>query len=226
MLILNTTQIQHIAKRFMAALCVCLLLFLLPQTAYAAEAHALVVYCQQDGVRFSLYRVADESDALTGAFSGCGVDVPLDSDNAAAWRSAAQSLQRYAKEQEIAWQRQGDSHDGVLRFEGLENGLYLLLGESFQEDGCTYTPIPVLVRVSGQAAKVYVKHDPEEPTTPEEPTPTDPVVPTGPPAPAEPTLPQTGQLNWPVPVMAALGLCLLLLGMALRSGRKGTPYET
>lgn len=31
-------------------------------------------------------------------------------------------------------------------------------------------------------------------------------------------LPQTGQLNWPVPVLAALGLCLILAGWALRCG--------
>ena len=35
------------------------------------------------------------------------------------------------------------------------------------------------------------------------------------------TLPQTGQLNWPVPVLAALGLGLILAGGALRSdGRR------
>ena len=32
------------------------------------------------------------------------------------------------------------------------------------------------------------------------------------------TLPQTGQLNWPVPVLAAFGLCLIAAGWALRCG--------
>lgn len=39
----------------------------------------------------------------------------------------------------------------------------------------------------------------------------------------DPTLPQTGQLWWPVPVMLAVGLLLILLGL-LR--RKGKGYET
>ena len=39
------------------------------------------------------------------------------------------------------------------------------------------------------------------------------------------TLPQTGQLNWPVPVCAMLGLCLILMGMALRSDRHRSCYE-
>lgn len=38
------------------------------------------------------------------------------------------------------------------------------------------------------------------------------------------TLPQTGQLKWPIPVMAMLGLILLLCGCFLRSGKEDT-YE-
>lgn len=37
------------------------------------------------------------------------------------------------------------------------------------------------------------------------------------------TLPQTGQLNWPVPVLSVLGMCLFLLGWRLRLG--GKRYE-
>lgn len=39
------------------------------------------------------------------------------------------------------------------------------------------------------------------------------------------TLPQTGQLNWPVPVLTALGLFLILLGVWLRSGGSGAQHE-
>lgn len=38
--------------------------------------------------------------------------------------------------------------------------------------------------------------------------------------PAVPILPQTGQLNWPVPVLAAAGLGLFAAGWALRYGKK------
>lgn len=39
-------------------------------------------------------------------------------------------------------------------------------------------------------------------------------------------LPQTGQLNWPVPILAASGLALVTLGLVLCSGRKREAYET
>lgn len=38
-------------------------------------------------------------------------------------------------------------------------------------------------------------------------------------------LPQTGQLNWPVPVLAVSGLAVFVLGWYLRFGRKKEHYE-
>ena len=48
------------------------------------------------------------------------------------------------------------------------------------------------------------------PTSPTQPTPTTP----------KPTLPQTGQTNWPIPVLAAAGLVLIVLGWLLRCGER------
>lgn len=62
---------------------------------------------------------------------------------------------------------------------------------------------------------------PEETTVPEEttqPVPTEP-KPTKP-KPDPDKLPQTGQLNWPVPVLATLGLLLLIAGIFLRSKKQ------
>ena len=39
------------------------------------------------------------------------------------------------------------------------------------------------------------------------------------------TLPQTGQLNWPIPVLSAAGLCLFFLGWMLRYSRQRKAYE-
>ena len=81
-------------------------------------------------------------------------------------------------------------------------------------------------------------HKPDQPKEPEKPIPPDkPDQPTEPdappkepdqppvveipdtPPPLAPTLPQTGQLNWPVPVLAVLGMALLALGFLVkRSG--------
>ncbi len=43
---------------------------------------------------------------------------------------------------------------------------------------------------------------------------------TNPPAPTDPKLPQTGQLNWPVPVLVVLGLLLLAAGWVTRFGKR------
>lgn len=67
--------------------------------------------------------------------------------------------------------------------------------------------------------------------TPASATPVTPVAPANPvitPAAPEDTdpskLPQTGQLNWPVPVLAAMGLCLILAGWTLRCGGQRKHY--
>ena len=68
---------------------------------------------------------------------------------------------------------------------------------------------------------------PTEPDT-TEPNPTDP-EPTSPkptqPQPDEPKLPQTGQLNWPVPIFVVSGMTLFVIGWILRFGRKKEQYE-
>lgn len=65
--------------------------------------------------------------------------------------------------------------------------------------------------------------DPSDPTGPSESTeptvPSDPSDPTKPTEPDKPTLPQTGQLWWPVPLMAIAGLVLFLLGWLRRKER-------
>lgn len=67
--------------------------------------------------------------------------------------------------------------------------------------------------------------EPGEPTQPDEPE-TPPETPEGPetptteipetPTPLDPTLPQTGQLNWPVPALAVLGMALLAIGFLVK----------
>ena len=67
--------------------------------------------------------------------------------------------------------------------------------------------------------------EPGEPTQPDEPE-TPPETPEGPetptteipetPPPLDPTLPQTGQLNWPVPALAVLGMALLAIGFLVK----------
>lgn len=71
-----------------------------------------------------------------------------------------------------------------------------------------------------------------EPKVPEKPEEIfEPAVSVSPNAPVEssaqgdPTLPQLGQLNWPVPVLVALGLTLFAAGWTMRYGKKKNDYE-
>ena len=60
---------------------------------------------------------------------------------------------------------------------------------------------------------------PDTPNPPDNPDPDDPVNPTNPTEPEVPILPQTGQLNWPVPVMCISGLVLISTGILIRNRR-------
>ena len=43
---------------------------------------------------------------------------------------------------------------------------------------------------------------------------------TTPPAPTDPRLPYTGQLNWPIPVLAVTGVVLVAAGIKLKKGNR------
>jgi len=70
--------------------------------------------------------------------------------------------------------------------------------------------------------------EPDETTQPTEPEETDPTKPTEPDEPTEPDkpkLPQTGQLNWPVPVLAVCGIFLTVVGWYLNAAEKKKANE-
>ena len=77
---------------------------------------------------------------------------------------------------------------------------------------------PFLISVPNMQDGVYVYDVDASPKIELKPTERPPETP--PNTPPEPPLPQTGQLNWPSPLMAAAGLCLLLLGSVLRRSAK------
>ena len=54
--------------------------------------------------------------------------------------------------------------------------------------------------------------------TPDNPTPTTPSTPDTPTSPGKPKLPQTGQLWWPVPILIAVGLFFIVIGLIRRRG--------
>ena len=109
--------------------------------------------------------------------------------------------------------------NGKATFSGLSVGLYLIVQNEAAEGFSKLSPFLVSIPYmeDGQyqyhltaAVKSELEREPE-------PTPTPP-----PPSPP-PNLPHTGQLNWPVPVLATAGLGLFVLGFVLR--KKEEPYE-
>lgn len=222
---MNTKQNPNRIKAFAAGLFVCLLALLLPLAVRAEAGGAVVVRYRQEGAAFRLYQVADRDGALSADFAGCGVTLPLESDSAATWQSAAQALERHVEETGAVCLRQGSVRDGLLRLEGLQDGLYLVLGEPATQDGQTYSPIPVLAWVAGAETTVDAKDETDPPETPEPTQTPEPAQTPEPPAqtpepqpqpepeptaPAPGRLPQTGDafapLLWIVlALLAALG---------------------
>ncbi len=123
--------------------------------------------------------------------------------------------------------------NGVAKFTNLEPGLYLVWQKSTDATKGYDAIQPFLISVPKWQGGVYaldVNADPKVPIKPNPPTPPTPPPPPTPPTPPTPPsppprLPQTGQLNWPVPVMAVSGMVLFVLGWILCAGRKRTGDE-
>lgn len=107
--------------------------------------------------------------------------------------------------------------DGKACFTGLTAGLYLVWQDPEDASEGYDAIAPFLISVPKWQNGNYemdVVADPKVPFIPET------LPPPPPPPPPPPELPQTGQLNWPVPVMALSGAVLLILGCILCAGRK------
>lgn len=219
------------------------------QVPDAARTGSIEIAMAQDGTKvpggtLTLYRVGQvrEDDgnysfALTGEFTESGVsleDVQAD--------ELAGELARYAEDNGLSGQTLS-IFEGAVTFSDLELGLYLLVQEEAAPGYNAIVPflvsIPTLedgvyrydVNANPKVELIDVPLEPVDPGDTSEPgdtsapadssDPGDSSAPASSASAAAPTLPQTGQLNWPVPVLAALGLALFALGWMLRLGKKG-----
>lgn len=112
--------------------------------------------------------------------------------------------------------------DGKVAFQDLNAGLYIVWQE--ESDACddlsAFQPFLISVpRWQNDEFVMDVVAAPKVPLLP--PKPTEPPEITPPP----PELPYTGQLNWPIPVMAVSGGMLMLIGLILCVSRKRNDYE-
>lgn len=171
------------------------------------------------GGSLTLYRVGELNAEGTGfVLCSCFVDSGVvlnevsDPDKAAA-------LAVYVAQQSI----EGITlqNDGSVCFEGLPAGLYLIVQ---QESAENFEPIcPFLISIPMAVNGTYtfaVNASPKvdlQPMETMETTETADIV---------PSLPQTGQLKWPIPVLALAGTVLLAFGLLCCAKRKRDDHET
>ncbi len=108
--------------------------------------------------------------------------------------------------------------DGKATISGLSTGLYMIVqneaADGFSKMDTFLVSVPYMEDGEYQyhvtaAIKSELEREPE----PTDPPPTEP---------EDPKLPQTGQMNWPIPLMAVGGLALFVFGLGLRFGKKRT----
>ncbi len=140
-----------------------------------------------------------------GDFEGLEIDL---SDIHA--KGLADKLYRYTQSDLLIGTTVEIGMDAKVTFEDLEPGLYLL-SQSTAAPG--YSEIePFLVSLPVLREGSYVYEVDASPKTELVPKPTEP---------GEPDIPQTGQLNWPVPVLTVAGLLLMTLGTILVRKKDG-----
>ena len=240
---------MKIHKRLAALLLALTLCFGFTATAYAHEVpdmnrtgsiSAKMLYDGQPvgGGSLVLYRVGDilESDGnysftLTDSFKGSGASLTNISDPA-----LAKSLADYAKTNNPSGTPVVIGADGTVLVQSLNLGLYLLVQDKAADGFEVISPFLVSVPMYENGAYIYeVNAEPKLSALTKTPA-TDPgtsggggssgVGSSSGSSSGMGTLPKTGQLNWPVPVLSALGLCLFFLGWMLRFGsQRKKAYE-
>ncbi len=172
------------------------------------------------GGTMELYRVGDiyndgdenYSFVPSAPFADCGVTF----ENIRDPQIAAALKEFIKKHKEIKPLDTQKVSEGTVIFTEVDPGLYLVV-QSKASNGC-YPADPFLVSVPNMENGTYSYQVDASPKVEIETRPTDP-----PPATSQdPVLPQTGQTNWPIPMMALLGLTLFSLGWFLCYGRRET----
>ena len=173
-----------------------------------------------DGGKLNLYKVGDiyEDDgnysfALMPEYT-TESELPLDYVGD---ENLAMELLTLAKEEKLT-ARTASIEDGEVVFHDLEHGLYVVWQDKADATKGFAAINPFLISVPKFEEGVYVLDIVATPKVGLE------TIPPTTKPPAE-DAPQTGQLYWPVPVMAISGAILFILGFVLWTGRKRAAYE-
>lgn len=171
------------------------------------------------GAGWLMYKVAelDGNDyVLTEEFALCGQNMSeLSSVD-------AKALASYAQKNEIAGHGKSADGNGVVRYTELSFGVYLFVqtGNTMAYELAEPFVVNVPMTSADGASLIYdINATPKAEAQPAPPTP----APTPTPKPNDPKLPQTGQLNWPVPVLLGLGVAAVAVGFAVY--KKGGEHD-
>lgn len=175
------------------------------------------------GGKLTLYRVgypAVDDDynyffVYTKEFEKC--EVPIDDPST---EKVAKALADQVRRHSIPGTGKTIAKDGTVNFRDLETGLYLLVQHTPAYGYNAVSPFLVSVPQYQEESGHYVYEVDASPKVALEPKET--TKPTESTTPPGNKIPQTGQVNWPVPVLAAGGLVLLFLGHLLRRKRHET----
>lgn len=229
---------MQLRKRLSVMILAFILLYAVSFTASAHEAPdlnqhgSIAIIMQQDetvvpGGTLTLYRVGEikEDDgnysfSLTGDFIDSGRSLE-DIESL----DLAKALAEYARGQKLTGFTQKIDEKGRVSFDNLELGLYLLVqneaANGYNEISPFLVSIPMnedgvyLYKVDA-SPKVELEKKPDTTTSTQNTTGT---------TSTNTKLPQTGQLNWPIPVLVVSGLVLFSVGWVLRSSKKRDDYE-
>lgn len=153
---------------------------------------------------------ADMSFTYTNGFENCGIALDNVSESALASRLA----EKVTQNAQAVTKTVNDS--GIAVFGDLKAGLYLIVQKQAAEGYDAIQPFLVTVPIMENGQYVYdVDAHPKVGTASRKTTQTPPTQE------VLSALPQTGQLNWPVPVLAVTGAVLVAAGVVLkkRSGQ-------
>lgn len=115
-------------------------------------------------------------------------------------------------------QRKCTDVHGTAVFSQVPAGEYQITGERYEEDGIFYLPVSIRIVVplhqedTGKKVRVTLKCEKEETDHAEEPK-------------SDPILPKTGQLWWPVSMLAFFGLFLICLGRKRENSKESSCFS-
>lgn len=179
-------------KNYICMLAVMLLVIMLMAETVCAAVGTITVTMEEE-TDVILYKISDGKE-YEPDWKDAGI-----SQEALFEKETAQILQEYAIEREI---------DGIsgTKFENLSKGMYLIMREGVIVPFLVSVPM-IVDGVEVYDIETFPKTSSEKSDIPDKDTPNNP-APSG----NSGRLPQTGQLNWPIPVLAISGVLLFVVG--------------